>query len=125
MSKVAVIGAGVMGLACAYDLLKQGHEVDIYEADDRIGGMAAHFDFAGLNIERYYHFICKPDQSLFELLKELGIEDKLCWTDTRMGYYFKGRLHEWGNPIALLKFPELDFDFEAALRLACFCFNQN
>ncbi len=108
MSKVAVIGAGVMGLACAYDLLKQGHAVDIYEADDRIGGMAAHFDFAGLNIERYYHFICKPDESLFELLGELGIEDRLCWKDTRMGYYFKGRLHEWGNPIALLKFPELD-----------------
>jgi len=105
MSKVAVIGAGVMGLACAYDLLKQGHEVDIYEADDRIGGMAAHFDFAGLNIERYYHFICKPDESLFTLLKELGIEDKLCWTDTRMGYYFQGKLHDWGNPIALLKFP--------------------
>ncbi len=105
MSKIAVIGAGVMGLACAYDLLKQGHEVDIYEADDRIGGMAAHFDFAGLNIERYYHFICKPDESLFHLLKELGIEGKLRWTDTRMGYYFQGKLHEWGNPIALLKFP--------------------
>ncbi len=105
MSKVAVIGAGVMGLACAHELLKQGHEVDIYEADDRIGGMAAHFDFAGLNIERYYHFICKPDESLFQLLKELGIDDKLRWTDTRMGYYFEGRMHEWGNPIALLKFP--------------------
>ena len=108
MANVAVIGAGVMGLACAHELLKQGHAVDIYEADDRIGGMAAHFDFAGLNIERYYHFICKPDTPLFELLRELNIDNTLRWTDTRMGYYFKGRLHEWGNPIALLKFPGVD-----------------
>ena len=108
MSKIAVIGAGVMGLACAYDLLRQGHEVEIFEADDRIGGMAAHFDFAGLNIERYYHFICKPDEHLFSLLRELGIADALRWQDTRMGYYHDGRLHEWGNPLALLKFPGLD-----------------
>ena len=38
MAKTAVIGAGVMGLACAYELLKRGHSVDIYEADDRVGG---------------------------------------------------------------------------------------
>ena len=106
--KIAVIGAGVMGLACAYDLLKSGHEVHIYEADDRIGGMAAHFDFKGINVERYYHFICKPDEHLFTLLDELDIKDTLKWRDTYMGYYFKGKLHDWGNPIALLKFPGLD-----------------
>ena len=109
MAKTAVIGAGVMGLACAYELLKRGHSVDIYEADDRVGGMAAHFDFEGLNIERYYHFICKPDHYLFDLLKELGIEDKLRWRDTYMGYYYDGHMYDWGNPIALLKFPKLGF----------------
>ena len=109
MAKTAVIGAGVMGLACAYELLKRGHSVDIYEADDRVGGMAAHFDFEGLNIERYYHFICKPDHYLFDLLKELGIEYKLRWRDTYMGYYYDGHMYDWGNPIALLKFPKLGF----------------
>jgi len=96
-----------MGLACAYELLKRGHLVDIYEADDRVGGMAAHFDFKGLNIERYYHFICKPDHYLFDLLKELGIEDKLRWRETYMGYYYDGHMYNWGNPIALFKFPKL------------------
>jgi len=107
MAKVAVIGAGVMGLACAYENLKQGHEVDLYEADDRVGGMAAHFDFDGLSIERYYHFICKPDEFLFELLKDLDIHHLLQWRDTYMGYYYDGELHDWGNPFALLKFPGL------------------
>ena len=109
MAKTAVIGAGVMGLACAYELLKNGHSVDIYEADDRVGGMAAHFDFAGLNIERYYHFICKTDQYLFDLLTELGIDSKLRWRETYMGYYYDGQLYDWGNPIALFKFPQLSF----------------
>ena len=109
MAKTAVIGAGVMGLACAYELLKNGHSVDIYEADDRVGGMAAHFDFSGLSIERYYHFICKTDQYLFDLLAELGIEDKLRWRQTYMGYYYDGQMYDWGNPIALFKFPKLGF----------------
>jgi protoporphyrinogen oxidase len=107
MSKVAVIGAGPMGLACAYELLKQGHEVEIYEADDRVGGMSAHFDFNGLSIERYYHFICKPDTPLFKLLEELGLKNKLRWQDTKMGYFYNGKLYDWGNPIALLKFAPL------------------
>jgi protoporphyrinogen oxidase len=109
MAKTAVIGAGVMGLACAYELLKRGHKVDIYEADDRVGGMAAHFDFEGLNIERYYHFICKPDHYLFDLLTELGIESQLRWRETYMGYFYDGHMYNWGNPIALFKFPKLGF----------------
>lgn len=108
MSKVAVIGAGPMGLAVAYHLTKQGHAVDVYEFDDRLGGMSAHFDFDGLSIERYYHFVCRPDQPLFDLLDELGIRDKLHWVDTKMGYYYHGHLHRWGDPVSLLKFPHLD-----------------
>lgn len=107
MTKSAVIGAGPMGLACAYQLLKDGHDVDIYEADDRIGGMSAHFDFNGLSIERFYHFICKEDFALFELLDELNIQGKLHWHSTLMGYFFQGKLYKWGNPIALLTFPKL------------------
>ena len=109
MAKAAVIGAGVMGLACAYELLRNGHSVDIYEADDRVGGMAAHFDFSGLSIERYYHFICKTDHYLFDLLADLGIANKLRWRETYMGYYYDGQMYDWGNPIALFKFPKLGF----------------
>lgn len=108
MKKVAVLGAGVMGLACAYELLKRGYQVDIYEADDRVGGMSAHFDFNGMSIERYYHFICKTDHDLFAYLAEFGISDKLHWVDTRMGYFYDGKLYKWGTPPALLSFPKLD-----------------
>ena len=56
---------------------KAGHDVVVLEADRVPGGMAAHFDFGGLSIERFYHFICKPDQATFDLMAELGIADRL------------------------------------------------
>ena len=37
---VAVVGAGPAGINCAYHLLKRGHHVDIFEAEDYAGGMA-------------------------------------------------------------------------------------
>ncbi len=94
-----------MGLAAAYHAVKAGHSVDVVEAAPEPGGMAAHFDFAGLSIERFYHFICKSDAPTFALLDELGLRDRLRWRATTMGYYIDGGLHEWGNPLALLRFP--------------------
>lgn len=109
MKKVAVIGAGAMGLATAYHLLKAGHQVEVFEADDRPGGMAAHFDFDGFSLERYYHFICKADQPTFDLLAELDLSEAMRWKPTTMGYFYDGAHYRWGDPFALLSFPHLGF----------------
>jgi glutamate synthase (NADPH/NADH) small chain len=37
--KVAVVGSGPAGLACAAQLNRAGHRVTVYERDDRIGGL--------------------------------------------------------------------------------------
>jgi protoporphyrinogen oxidase len=108
MTRILIIGAGPMGLAAAHRAVTLGHDVDLVEADDRPGGMAAHFDFGGLSIERFYHFICKSDVPTFALLAELGISDKLRWTATSMAYFIKDKIHPWGDPISLLLFPHLD-----------------
>lgn len=105
--RIAVLGAGPMGLAVAYQLVRDGHTPVIYEADDRVGGMAAAFDFAGLEIERYYHFHCISDHAFLRVLDELGIAGKMHWVATKMGYWYQGRLQAWGNPLALLKFKGL------------------
>lgn len=105
--RIAVIGAGPMGLAVAFELCKKGAAVEVFEGDDRLGGMSAHFDFDGTRVERYYHFVCSPDHTTFEYLREFGLEDRLHWTETRMGFYLNGQLHDWGNPQAMLRFPGL------------------
>lgn len=102
--RVAVLGAGPMGLAVAYQLCLNGHEAVVYEADDRLGGMAACFDFNGIEIERFYHFHCTSDVAFLQVLDELNLSDKMRWTETKMGYWFQGKVQAWGNPIALLKF---------------------
>lgn len=107
--RVVVIGSGAMGLAAALRALEDGHDVTVLEADNVPGGMAAHLDFDGLSIERFYHFICKSDQSTFDLLAKLGIHDKLRWTPTSMGYFVDGKMFGWGDPISLLKFPKVDW----------------
>ncbi len=104
---VVVIGSGAMGLAAAFHAVKAGHNVEVLEAAPEPGGMAAHFDLAGLSIERFYHFVCKSDTATMELMDELGIGDRLRWRVTSMGIFTGGRMRDWGTPIALLKFNEI------------------
>ena len=106
-ARVAVLGAGPMGLAVAYQLALDGHQPVVFEAADRAGGMTASFDFGGLAIERYYHFHCISDHAFLDLLGELGLSGKMHWVETRMGFYWRGKVVPWGNPLALLAFPGL------------------
>jgi len=107
--KIAVIGAGPMGLGVAYYLGKKGYSVTVYEGGDRVGGMTASFDFDGVEIERFFHFLCATDFDYFEILEELGLKDQLNWVNTRMGYFYQGKMHNWGDPVSLLTFPGLSF----------------
>tara|TARA_R100000365_G_C2748620_1_gene80825 strand:+ start:2353 stop:3660 length:1308 start_codon:yes stop_codon:yes gene_type:complete len=105
---LVVVGAGPMGLAAAYYAAKRGYAVEVVEADDRVGGMAAHFDFDGLSLERFYHFCCLSDHDTLALMEEVGLGGQMKWVHTTMGYQVDGTLHEWGNPFALLKFPKMN-----------------
>ncbi|APV44234.1 heterodisulfide reductase subunit A [Dehalogenimonas formicexedens] len=67
--KIAVVGSGPAGLACAYDLLKLGYPVTIYEADEKPGGMLRY----GIPAYRL------PEASLdndIKYIEELGAEIK-------------------------------------------------
>lgn len=107
--QVAVIGGGIAGMAVAYYLGKAGISVDLYEAEPQIGGLARSFNFDGLTIERYYHFICLTDYELIELGQELGIHDMLRWNKTRTSYYYMGQNYPFTTPLDLLRFSPIRF----------------
>lgn len=68
--KIAVVGSGPAGLTAAYYLSIQGHNVDVYDSDEKPGGMLRH----GIPSYRL------PDEVLekeLEVLKEIGINFKM------------------------------------------------
>ena len=107
--KIVVIGAGVMGLSSALDLLEEGHDVTIIEAAPSPGGMAGSFDFGGAPAEKFYHFICGADDGYFRWLDRLGLRDRLSWRPTSMSVFHGGRLYPFGDPWSLLRFDPLSF----------------
>ena len=107
MKKIAIIGAGYTGMIAARDLIKD-NKVDIFEAEEKVGGMTATFEAYGTPLEKYYRHIFKSDSYVIDLIKKLQIEDKLFWPHTKMGYYSEGGAYEFGTPISLLKFKPLN-----------------
>ncbi|WP_165906061.1 phytoene desaturase family protein [Agromyces badenianii] len=51
MSRVAVVGGGIAGLATAALLARDGHEVTVYEAHDTVGGRAGRWDAEGFSFD--------------------------------------------------------------------------
>ena len=105
--KIAVIGAGITGLAAAYQLKKDNHQVEVFEASHEIGGIAGTTHMDGMAIEKYYHHFFKSDTYIMELIKDLGLEDKILWKNSQMGFFSGGKLFDFGTPISLLNFKPL------------------
>jgi protoporphyrinogen oxidase len=105
--KIAVIGAGITGLSAAYELSKAGHDVELLEKDSMAGGIAGTFEYDGFALEKYYHHFFKSDQYTMELLKELGIQNKIRWLKSSMGFFIDGECYDFGTPVSLLKLKPL------------------
>ena len=104
--RLGVVGAGATGLTAAFDAVKAGHEVTVLEASDELGGLAAAIEVGGTPLERFYHHSFKTDRAMIELIHELGLGDKLRFHSPATGIYRNGRLHPFGSPLEMLRFPE-------------------
>ncbi len=110
MSKsVCIIGAGLGGLVLGYRLLKKGYKVDILEKSDKIGGLAAGFEFNGTHLEQAYHHIFKTDTDILELCDELKLDNKLRWLKSSVAIVNQNGLQSFAGPTDLLKFNGLNF----------------
>ncbi len=93
--KIGIIGAGVAGMSAAWDFVKQGHEVTIYEAEQRVGGLAsgfsdAHWDWS---LEKFYHHWFQTDRDLLALIEEMGVTDKVLFPRPKTSYWIDGKMY--------------------------------
>ncbi|MBI2424718.1 MAG: NAD(P)/FAD-dependent oxidoreductase [Candidatus Hydrogenedentes bacterium] len=107
--KIGIIGAGISGLSTALALARRGHEVHVFQREHAVGGLIATFDFGGIPIEHFYHFLCTADRGYFNLCKELGIGDRLRFKKASTGFYYEGRLFNMNSPLDLLRFSPIPF----------------
>jgi len=99
-----VIGGGISGLSAAYFLLKKDYVIDLYECSYQLGGLASSFDFGGIIIEKYYHFICGGDEKLIDFADEIGIGEKIKFQSTKAACFYNGKYYPFSTPFDLLKF---------------------
>jgi protoporphyrinogen oxidase len=104
---IGVVGGGIAGLAAAYRLRQRGHEVQVFEASDRIGGLAAVYETAGDDVETFYHHLSKTEETIVGLIEELGLGDRLEWPIGKNAYYVDGVVHPLDKPWEILAYPHL------------------
>lgn len=107
--KTAVIGSGFCGMSAAYELAKVGGEVDIFERDETLGGLAATFAVGGQELEKFYHHWLGTDEHVFEFAREIGHGDKLSFKESKVGIYYANKNYRFSSPLDLLKFKPLPF----------------
>ena len=99
--RVAIVGAGLAGMATAVDLVDAGHEVEIFESRPFIGGKVGSWvDANGNHIEMGLHVFFGCYYNLFELMRKVGAIDNL-----RLKQHTHTFINEGG------RIGELDFRF--------------
>ena len=111
MKKIAIIGAGAGGLSAAYDLVKAGNQVTIFEKESAPGGLAAGFKEPGWDwtLEKFYHHWFQTDHAILGLIRELGLTEKVQFHRPKTVVFYKGDFYPLDSPIAALLFPGLSF----------------
>ncbi len=118
--RVGIIGGGAAGLAAAYELTKQGHYAEVFEAAPFLGGQASTFEVGGGQLERGYHHLFVSDTAMTELIHELGLGPQLAWLESRVGLYHSGRVWDFATPLDLLRFKPLSLFQRLRLGLVTF-----
>jgi protoporphyrinogen oxidase len=91
---VIVLGAGLAGLSCAYELAKAGHKVTVLEKDGCEGGMAHSYQVGEFTVDHGPHRFHSRDKELLAHVHEV-MDNDLVVRDRLSRIYLKGRFFHY------------------------------
>ena len=106
--RIGIIGGGYAGLTAAYELQKKGYAITVLEKYDAWGGQAATLPLLGTRIEHFYHHLFGSDAHILGLMDELGLSDQLRWIESKVGWFYEGRISDFVTPMDLIRFRPLN-----------------
>jgi protoporphyrinogen oxidase len=122
--RIGVIGGGITGLTAAYRLVRQGHQVTLWEQSRQLGGQAAAFPVAGTALEYFYHHLFLSDRDIVSLIDELGISERLLWLPSKVGFYARGRIYPLASALDVLRLGVVPFHDRLRLGAVTFYLQQ-
>ena len=73
--RLAVVGAGWAGLACAVEAVRQGHAVTLFEAAPHAGGRARRVDdMHGMALDNGQHILIGAYAATLQLMRDVGVD---------------------------------------------------
>ncbi len=107
--KIAILGAGYGGMAAAFDLLRAGQDVTVFESAEAAGGLAAGFKAPGWDwsVERFYHHWFQSDAHMLRLMDDLGLRRKMIFPRPKTVMYHRGKFYPFDSIPAALMYPGL------------------
>jgi len=113
---IAIIGAGYAGMSAAYDLVRAGHKVTIFEAAEKPGGLASgfkepHWDWS---VEHFYHHWFASDEHMLGLIDELGLSHKVLFPRPYTVLLYKGKWYPFDSIPQAILFPGLGWGINKA-----------
>jgi protoporphyrinogen oxidase len=115
---VVVIGGGVAGLAAAYELVRAGHDVRLFEGGPVLGGQVRTFEVGVGRLEVFYHHLFRSDSEVAALIDELGLGADLEWIDSKVAFAAGGRIYPFAGALDLLRFTRVSVLTRLRLGLA-------
>lgn len=89
--EVCVVGAGMAGLTVAYELASAGVSVVVLEASDRVGGMLAATDLAGVRVDGGAESFATRTDAVADLIGDANLPLQIVAPDPRGAWIVFGR----------------------------------
>ena len=75
--RAAVVGGGIAGMVAAWELVRAGVQVELYEAADRLGGAIGTHQLAGVEFDAGAEAFATRSRAVPDLIQELELQDQV------------------------------------------------